>query len=52
MDLIGTVLTLLAVVAFWTGLWVAAAIFAPDTRDGRDWRSHPALQDRPPRVGD
>jgi hypothetical protein len=47
MDL-GTTLTI-AVIAL---LWIAAAAFGSDTRDGRDWFSRVSLRGRPPRTGD
>lgn len=52
MDLLGTVLTIVAVAAFWLGLWGAAVLFAPDTRDGRDWRLRENLRARPARRCD
>lgn len=33
-------------------LWVAAAAFGTDSRDGRDWFSRTNLRERPRRMGD
>ena len=39
-------------IAFVVLLWVAAAAFGRDSRDGKDWFSRSAARDRTPRLGD
>jgi hypothetical protein len=39
-------------VLFVVLLWVAAVVFATDSRDGRDWFSRGSVDDRSRRRGD
>ncbi len=48
MEVLGSIVLGLAVV----GLWVAAALFGRDTRDGGDWLVRTNLRGRPARLGD
>ncbi|HEX6230293.1 MAG TPA: hypothetical protein VF029_01105 [Actinomycetota bacterium] len=48
MELAGSALVVVVIL----GLWIAAALYGRDTRDGADWSARFGLNERPRRTGD